>query len=127
MYYQLLTREYIPSTSNVIIKCISSILLWVTPREKRERKRKKILRKITKYNSDISLCTIATEIMRTIKTPLPPDLMDEYVEVEFEGKMFSSVKKWDEYLVLKFGDYMQLPSEEERTWRHLPLKIDFDT
>lgn len=126
MYYQLLTREFVPPTGNALVKAISSAILKCTPKEKRTVKRKKVLKKITRFNSDHNLSTIATEIMRTIKTPLPADLMDEYVEMEFEGRKFFSVKKWDEYLSLKFGDYMQLPPEEERTWRHLPLKIDFE-
>jgi len=26
----------------------------------------------------------------------------------------------------QFGDYMQFPPEEERTWRHHPVLIDFE-
>ena len=126
MYYQLLTREFVPPTSNAFVKCISLTILGFTSKKKREKKRKRILRKITRYNSDSGLSTVATEIVRTIKTPLPANLMDEFVEIEFEKRKLSSVKKWDEYLTLKYGDYMQLPPEEDRTWRHVPLKIDFE-
>ena len=33
---------------------------------------------------------------------------------------------WDDHLRRKFGNYMQLPPEEERTWRHHPIVIDFE-
>ena len=33
---------------------------------------------------------------------------------------------WDEYLSAKYGDYMKLPPESERVWRHHPLIIDFN-
>ena len=57
---------------------------------------------------------------------LPKDLMDCYTELEFEGERFLCVEKWHEYLEVKFGDYMQLPPEEEQVWRHHPIILDFE-
>jgi len=36
--------------------------------------------------------------------------------IEFEGKAFSCVRDWDEYLTYKFGDYRTLPPPEQRHW-----------
>lgn len=72
------------------------------------------------------MSTVAIEVLSTIRKPLPPNLMDEYVELEFDGKKFMCVKNWDEYLRRKFNDYMQLPPENERVWKHKPLCIDFE-
>lgn len=36
------------------------------------------------------------------------------VDTVFEGKVFSGIKNYDEYLSFKFGDYMELPPEEKR-------------
>ena len=35
-------------------------------------------------------------------------------EIPFEGVTFQSIKDYDEYLSFKFGNYMELPPEEER-------------
>lgn len=35
-------------------------------------------------------------------------------EIGFEGKIFSGIRDYDEYLSFKFGNYMELPPEEQR-------------
>lgn len=66
------------------------------------------------------------ETLDTIMMPLPADLMDEYIEMEFEGEKFMVMKKWDEYLTLYYHDYMKFPPEEERVWKHTPKILDFE-
>ena len=56
----------------------------------------------------------------------PADMLDNFVDLPFEDGEFMCFADWDEHLRRKFGDYMQLPPEEERTWCHPPLKIDFE-
>ena len=41
------------------------------------------------------------------------------IDLEFEGKMFESVRDYDRWLTVVFGDYMQLPPEEDRVGTHL--------
>ena len=48
------------------------------------------------------------------------------VELPFEDGLFLCFGDWHDYLVRKFGDYMQLPPEEEQAWRHHPIIIDFE-
>ena len=43
----------------------------------------------------------------------------EIADIEFEGKMFETVRCYDKWLTAMFGDYMQLPPEEERIGGHL--------
>ena len=40
--------------------------------------------------------------------------------------MFSSLSKNFNFNTHIFVDYMQLPPENERVWRHHPLLIDFE-
>ena len=38
----------------------------------------------------------------------------EFINVDFEGRKYLSVKDYDEYLRSMYGDYMQLPPEDQR-------------
>lgn len=126
MKYQLFCREFVPTQNGRFAKVASDIILKTTTQKFRSKKRQRLLNRITKYNSEKSNNTVAIEIKRTFSTPLPPDLMDDYVILEYEGKGFPCVKKWNEYLRIKFGDYMQYPPVEEQTWAHPPVMIDFE-
>lgn len=48
------------------------------------------------------------------------------IEAPFDGKMFNIPHNYDEILTAAYGDYMTLPSEEERV-NHRTLRIIFDT
>lgn len=124
--YQIYTREYTPIYGTKAEKIITRFLLFILPEQYRPFVRKKLLNKIKKWNSDKSLHTIAIEIMSTIKMPLPVNLLDEYIYMDFDDEKFMCFKMWDEYLSLKYHHYMQLPPEEERVWKHHPIIIDFE-
>lgn len=42
------------------------------------------------------------------------NLFDELTVAEFEGKSYPIVKEYDYFLKLRYGDYMQLPPEDQR-------------
>lgn len=44
----------------------------------------------------------------------PPELFSETMDVEFENTRLMASTKIKEYLSLRYGDYMKIPSEEER-------------
>ena len=46
------------------------------------------------------------------------DLTDSYVSLDFEGRKYMALQKYDDYLTELYGDYMQLPPESERTPGH---------
>ena len=48
----------------------------------------------------------------------PSELYEEYIEIEFEGKMFSCIKNYDQCLKIIYGDYMKLPPENKRVYPH---------
>ena len=56
----------------------------------------------------------------------PHDLFDEMILLPFEGKEFYCFKQYDKYLTTCYGDYMKLPPEEERVWKHHPILIDLE-
>lgn len=45
-------------------------------------------------------------------------LEGEPVLVEFEGKMYKAMPGWKEYLEATYGDFMQLPPEDQRVTHH---------
>ena len=126
MKYQLLTREFVPTKGNLFVRIGSTLILASVPKKRRESVRQKLLNKITQYDANPKLETVAIEIYRTINQPLEKDLFNSYTYLEFEGEKFMCFSGWDEYLHRKFGDYMQLPPEEERVWKHHPILIDFE-
>lgn len=125
MQYQLLTREFVPPKGSRLQKLISRIILSVLPAEKRTAKRQKLIHMITK-DQDHNHHTVATERLATMKVALPPDLFDHYERLPFESGQYMCFSRWKDYLIEKFGDYMTLPPEEERTWMHHPLILDFE-
>ena len=48
------------------------------------------------------------------KTIYPRSLFDDYTKIQFEGRKFSVISGYKKYLEITYGDYMKLPSEEER-------------
>lgn len=124
--YQVLTREFVPPKGSFLQKIISRFMLFMVPKDERMSTRKKILNKICVYNSDEQLNTVAIETLKTIVMPLPADFMKKFVELRFEDSVFMCSASNKEYLKCKFGDYMQLPPNEERCWRHHPIILDFE-
>lgn len=55
-----------------------------------------------------------------------PDMFDHLKCIEFNGKQYFSVADTDAVLRVEYGDYMQLPPESERVWKHHPIIVDFE-
>lgn len=126
MKYQLLTREYVPPQSGAPIRFACALILLCTPKQRRVAARQKLLRKITRHDCDETLETIAIEVLSTINCPLAADMLSDYTYLSFENGQFMCFAGWDEYLHRKYANYMQLPPEEERVWKHHPIIIDFE-
>ena len=126
MKYQLLTREFVPPKESFIVKLGASAILACTPKKHRSEVRRAVLKQITKYNNREDYETVAIETMASLRKPFAANMLDEYVDLPFEDGEFMCFAGWDEHLRCKFGDYMQLPPEEERAWKHHPILIDFE-
>lgn len=126
MKYQLLTKEFAPPKAGIIVRLGSFVILACTPKRHRERARQRILKTITRYNGQHDLEVVAVETLLSLRKPFAPDMLNAYVELPFEDSSFMCFADWDDHLRRKFGNYMQLPPEEERTWRHHPIIIDFE-
>ena len=49
---------------------------------------------------------------------IPKELFDEYVDVEFEGRMYFALSGYDRYLRDLYSDYMKFPPESQRVPKH---------
>lgn len=126
MRYQLLTREFVPPKAGAVTRLGSAMILACTPAASRKLTRRNSLKKITRYNDQRNLEVAAIETMASLQKPFAPDMLDTYIDLPFEDGMFMCFAGWDDHLRRKFGDYMQLPPEEERVWKHHPILIDFE-
>lgn len=126
MKYQLLTRGFIPPKAGAVTRLGAFVVLTCTPKKRREHIRQATLKKITRYNSQKALEVSAIETIASLRKPFASDMLDSYTELPFEDGKFLCFSGWDDHLRRKFGDYMQLPPPEERTWRHHPILIDFE-
>lgn len=52
------------------------------------------------------------------KPILDKSVFEEYINVEFEGEFYKSIKKYDTFLTNFYGDYMKLPPEDKRVTHH---------
>lgn len=126
MFYQLFTREFAPPQSGFVMKTITSAILSSTNKKSRASLRKKLLKKLTKYNENKNLQIISFETIDSMHRHYSADLMNETIDIEYEGVMLKASSKWKEILETGYGDYMQYPPEEEQVWKHHPIVIDFE-
>lgn len=124
--YQLYVKEYIPPKGNIFEKMIARCVLNLVPKSLHARIRKRLFKQIIRYNKNKENPTILIESLKSILTPLPSSLGDEYIELPFEDSKFQCFKQWDGFLKAWYGDYMQLPHENERIGIHDAQIIDFD-
>lgn len=57
-------------------------------------------------------------IIAGTKSCIPMRIMQDFIDVEFEGHNFKCMKEYDIYLHKCYGDYMQLPPIEQRITHH---------
>ncbi len=126
MLYQLLTREFAPTKGSKVLRLGSAVILGCIPKSARPELRQKILKRLTENNADKSLDTVFIETMASLGKTYDFALTDSYVELPFEDGSFLCFENWHEYLTGKFGNYMELPPEEDRAWKHHPIVIDFE-
>ena len=126
MKYLLYTREFVPPKASAFTRFVSQCFLKVSTARGRINYRRKFEERLKKYDRHTEWNTIGAESLLSLSQILPSDIMDEYVRLPFESGEYECVKKWDEMLKIKYGDYLQLPPEDQRIWNHNHLAIDFE-
>lgn len=122
----LFTRKFSPPDEKGIKKVISNIVLGMVPKKYYDHMRRIFEKKLLKLSKNPNSKMVCFGTFGSTFRYFPCDMMNELVDIEFENRQFCTVKKWDEFLKIQYGDYMKFPPEEERSWKHHPLIIDLN-
>lgn len=127
-FYAMLTmlfyRKYAPPTEKGLKKYISKFFLKIVPKSKYENARKHFENRYLSLGGDVDCSWLSNSTYRDLSIYYDSDMMDDYTFLQFEGRNFMSVSNWDHALKMQYGDYMQLPPEKDRVWKHHPIFID---
>lgn len=100
--------------------------LLKAPKGKYAVRRERAEKKIRSWNGDESLQYVFSSTIGSSRKYYPANLFENMKTIEFNGKQYMCVADTDATLCVEYGDYMQLPPEEERVWKHHPFLIDFE-
>ena len=127
MIFQLYTREFIPPKGGFVVRMFSKLLLLFSTHKHRMIARERLLKCLKKYNNNKSFDVADTSWLFGIFHPDSSTFWDgKCVTMRFEDAEFQCAPGWDAALRHEYGDYMQLPPEESRTWKHHPIVLDMD-
>ena len=118
------TRGYAYTKGSKFLKIVSKLLL-LKSRKRQLKIRNKLEKKILSYRTmekDYSLASLACPA--SLNNIFPADVLDDVQQIDFEGTKASIYKDYDSALRITFGNYMQLPPEEERVCKHEPFIFD---
>lgn len=48
----------------------------------------------------------------------PSEILDKYVNIQFENHTFMAMGGWDKFLSVMYGDYMKIPKKQDRKTSH---------
>ena len=75
-------------------------------------------KRVVSYNGQETKRVAALALWHNNFPPFPNSYLKEFVNVEFEGYQFKATCRYDEFLRAIYGDYMQLPPEDQRKPKH---------
>lgn len=115
-------KDYTDSFSK---KCIKFILRRI-PKTIKNKILKDTVRQLNEFNTvSDNFNWVDLSAGYTMNLFFPQNLVDETIDIQFEGKTFKIYKEYDAMLKSKYGDYMKLPPIEERVCLHNPIKVQF--
>lgn len=111
---------------NKLITFVSSLVYSISTKRIRKNYCQKYIQQLKEYNENKLFNFICVDSFDSLNKLFTNTLCDDYVHTQFESGEFMCYKNWENYLTTMYGDYMSLPPEEERVWKHHPLVLDFE-
>lgn len=75
-------------------------------------------KKVVSFNGVKTEKVAALSLWHNNFPPFSRAYLKEFVDVTFEGHQFKAISRYDEFLRAIYGDYMQLPPEDQRKPKH---------
>ena len=120
----LYNRGYTQASGRTVF--IQQFLLSLVPKRFHRRLSNWAGVRSRRWNSNSSSELVFPCTIRDCHIFYPSDLFEHLERIPFNGKDYLAIRDRDRFLRLQYGDYMQLPPEEERVWKHPPLLVDFE-
>ena len=121
----LFNRGYTSNRKGIASLC-ENLMLGIVPRRLHRRLSIWLGKKSRRWNRLQSGPYIFPVTVRSCGKLYPSDMFDSKQRIEFRGKQYDAVCDTDRYLSIAYGDYMKLPPESERVWKHHPIVLDFN-
>lgn len=119
-----LTRNHPPKNSNIIKKIILKVCFLIL-KPFRKMILKKIDKGLKKYNRNNATQISTLNELWGLSHSHSLNILDEFITGKFENYSFPIAKNYDLFLTELFGNYMELPPIEERTYKHSPKNVDY--
>lgn len=121
-YSRRLEAEFYYEDLSIKRTLLYAIMKFIYPSTARlMQKRQELYRSVPPSNMIASYCGAWRK-----KEIVPADWYGEGTVLSFEGLRVSAPKEYDKWLTQVYGDYMQLPPEEERVPHHFVDVIDLE-
>lgn len=101
-------------------------LLLCAPKGMRPLLRRKARACMSRWNDREDLPLFCSDTIENCRRYFPADMLGGYRLVPFQGHFYHAILSPEDFLKVRYGDYMQLPPEAERAWKHHPILIDFE-
>ncbi len=121
----LLFNRGFPSGSKGIVGFGERMLLSLVPKKRYYALSQHFARRGRRWNGKPAAYLVCPVTIRDCKRYYPADLFDSLQRIGFHGRTYSAFARAEEFLTLRYGDFRQLPPEEDRVWKHPPLLVDF--
>ncbi len=129
LIYSLFLAQVVPENHGGMVGLGSRILLGIFKGDKIRRKIWQYAEKqISKYKfEDNKYVTELCSGPKWMAPKYPKEIYSSVTYVTFEGERMPCMSGYDQYLTMVFGDYMQLPPEEEQKPHHEIAYLDLNT
>lgn len=121
----LLFNRGMVSGTGGLVGFAERVLLRLVPKERYHSLSLLFGRRSRRWNHRADRPWVLPATIRDCKLQHPSNMFLRLEPLPFAGKRYLCTSETDAVLRVEYGDYMQLPPEEERVWKHHPLLVDF--
>ena len=119
----LYNRDYVKKGSRT--EAAQRALLTLVPKRYHRRLSNRVGEWSRKWNHNCSAEIVFPCTLRDCRRFYPANMFERLDRIPFNGKEYYAYHDRDQFLRIRYGDYMTLPPEGERVWKHKPILIDF--